>query len=135
MIMFFSGMQRNIKVFCKLIISLWACVARHAQSTKNKKFAYLYNISRKTQGIMLTLCLQINTKVFYKVIASLRMCVTTLTQSIQNNNFVTSLQYLKKIILCFLLQTNIKDLFKLILSFQVCVNYSKKQVYYFIAIF
>ena len=27
------------KVFDKLIVSLWMCVARHAQSTQNNKFA------------------------------------------------------------------------------------------------
>ena len=29
------------------LLSCWVCVTRHAQSTQNKKFAYLCNISRK----------------------------------------------------------------------------------------
>ena len=33
------GMQINIEVFFKLILSFWMCVAKHAQSTQNKKFA------------------------------------------------------------------------------------------------
>ena len=49
------GMQINIEVFYKLILSFWVCVARHAQSTENKKFAYLSNISRKTWGMKLIL--------------------------------------------------------------------------------
>ena len=42
------GMQVNIEVFYKLILSFWVRVTRHAQSTQNKKFAYLCIISRKT---------------------------------------------------------------------------------------
>ena len=32
-------LQINTKVFYKFIVSLWMCVARHAQSTQNNKFA------------------------------------------------------------------------------------------------
>ena len=35
------GMQINIRVFYKLILSFWVCVARHAESTQNKKFRSL----------------------------------------------------------------------------------------------
>ena len=42
-----SDLQINIEVFYNLILSFWLCVTRHAQSTQNKKFAYLCNISRK----------------------------------------------------------------------------------------
>ena len=48
---FIFGMHINIEVFYKLIISFWVCVARHAQSTQNKKLVYLWNISRKMWGI------------------------------------------------------------------------------------
>ena len=41
---FIFGMQINIDVF------IWACETRHAQSTQNKKFASLCNISRKAWG-------------------------------------------------------------------------------------
>ena len=30
-------LQINTKVFYKLIVSLWACLARHAQNTQNNK--------------------------------------------------------------------------------------------------
>ena len=45
------GMQINIEVLYKLILSFCVCLGRHAQSTQNKKFAYLCNISRKTWGM------------------------------------------------------------------------------------
>ena len=32
------GMQINIEVFYKLIVSFWLCVTRHAKSTQNSKF-------------------------------------------------------------------------------------------------
>ena len=44
------SMQRNIEVFCKLILSIWVYVARRAQSSQNKKLAYLCNISKKNIG-------------------------------------------------------------------------------------
>ena len=48
---FVFSMQINIEIFYKLILSFWVCIARHAQSTQNKKFAYLCYISRKTWGM------------------------------------------------------------------------------------
>ena len=36
---FIFCLQINKKVFCKLIVSIRACVARHAQSTQSNKFA------------------------------------------------------------------------------------------------
>ena len=51
-------MQINIEVFYYLIISLLVCSARHAQSTQNRKFAYLYNISTKTWGMKLIVSLR-----------------------------------------------------------------------------
>ena len=43
--MFNFGTYINIEVFYKLILSFWVYTARHAQSTQNKMFAYLCNIS------------------------------------------------------------------------------------------
>ena len=67
MMKFNFGMQINIEVLGKLILSFWVCVTRHAQSTQNKKFRYLSNISWNAWGIKLIFCPQIDTKVFYKV--------------------------------------------------------------------
>ena len=93
---FLFDMQINIKVFFKFILSFWMCVARHAQSTLKKKFAYLYNISRKTWGTKLIFCLQVNSKVFYKLIVSVWVCTARHAQSTQKNRFALSLQYLKE---------------------------------------
>ena len=84
---FIFGVQINIEVFCKLILSFWVCVARHAQSTQNKKFAYLCNISRKTWEMRLIFCQQINTKFFYKLIVLLCVCLARHALSNQNNKF------------------------------------------------
>ena len=54
------GMQVNIEVFYKLILSFWVCVTRHSQSTQNK-FAYLCKISSKAWEMKLIFYLQINT--------------------------------------------------------------------------
>ena len=96
MMKFIYGMEINIKVFYLIILSFWVCVTGHAQSTENKKFAYLCNISRKIWGVKLIFCLQIKAKVFYKLIVSLWVCVARHTQSTQNSMFAISFQYLKE---------------------------------------
>ena len=53
------GMQVNIEVFCKLILSFWVCIARHAQSTQNKK------VKNEVDFF-----LQINIKGFFKLLLS-----------------------------------------------------------------
>ena len=71
MVKFIFGMQIDIKVFYKLILWFWVCVAIHTQSTLNKKslYTYLCKISRKTWGTKLIFCL-LNTKVLYKLMLS-----------------------------------------------------------------
>ena len=96
MMKFVFGMQINSKVFYKLILSFWVCIARLAQSIQNRKFVYLCNISSKTRALKLFFCLQINTKVFHKLIVLPWVCKTRYAQSTQNNKFVISFQYLKK---------------------------------------
>ena len=97
MISFIFGMQINIEIFYKLILSFWVCVTRHAQSTQNK-FAYLAIYLKKHGGeeVKWNLCLQINTKIFYKLIESLWVCIARHAQSTENNKFTISLQYLKE---------------------------------------
>ena len=41
------GMQINIKVFYKLVLSFYVCVVRHAKITQTKKFAYLCSKIRR----------------------------------------------------------------------------------------
>ena len=93
---FIFGMQVNVKVFCKLILSFWMCVTSHPQSTQNKKFIYLCNISRKLWEMKLIFCLQMNINVFCKLLILLWMCVVRHTQGTQNSKFPISLQYLKE---------------------------------------
>ena len=41
----------NIKVFYKMIVSLWVCIARHAQSTQNKRFTiYLQYVKENVKN-------------------------------------------------------------------------------------
>ena len=87
---FIFGMQIKIEVFYKLILSVQVCVARHIQSTLNKKFAYFCNSFKKRRERRLIFCLLISGKVFYKLIASLWVCVGYHSQSTQNNKFVIS---------------------------------------------
>ena len=96
MMKFIFGMHINIEVFQKLFLTVWVSVARHAQSTQNKKFAYLCNISRNTCRNKLIFCLEKNKKVFYKLIVSLWVCVAKDVQSTQNEKFAISLQNLKE---------------------------------------
>ena len=55
MIKFIFGMQRNIEIIYKLILPFWMCVSRDAQSTQNKKSAYLCNISTKNMVVVVLL--------------------------------------------------------------------------------
>ena len=41
MIKFIFGMQIDIEVFYKSMLSFWVCVAIHTRSTRNKKFIYI----------------------------------------------------------------------------------------------
>ena len=78
------GMQINIEIFYKLILSFWVCATRHVQNTQNKKFGYLCNISRKAcewggrgggGGAKMIFCQLMKTKVLYKLIVLLWVCV------------------------------------------------------------
>ena len=93
---FIFGMQINIDVFYKLILSSWVCITRHTQSTQNKNFAYLCNISRKEWGMKLICCLKINTKVFYKLIVSPWVCIakTCLKRIFAYSRFPQKIQFL-----------------------------------------
>ena len=113
------GMQINIGVFYKLILSFWVCISRHARCTQNKKFACLCNISRKAWEMKLIFCQQMNTKALYKLIVSFWVFVARHGQSTQNQ-FTMSLQYLKENLkdeVGFLPADKRQKFFKLILSF------------------
>ena len=85
------GLQINIDVFYKLMLSFWVCATRHPQSTQNNKFVYLCNIPRKAWEVFWIFCLQINTKVFFKLTVSLWVSVARHAQSTRNDKFTISL--------------------------------------------
>ena len=66
----FFCLLMSTKVFNKLVVSLWVCVASYAQSTLKTSWQYLWNISRKMWRRSLFCRLQINIKGFL-------MCVCT----------------------------------------------------------
>ena len=110
----------GIKVFYKVILSFWVCIARLAENIQNKKFRYLCNISisRKTCDDV-TFLPAVKHKSFLQVIVSFWVCKARHGQNSQTK----SLQYLSniprkswRIKLIFCLKIN-KGLFKLILSF------------------
>ena len=120
MINFIFGLQVNIEVFYKVILSFWLCITRHTQSTKNNKLVYLCSISRKAWGMKFDFCLQINTKTFYVLIVSFWVCIGRHARSTQRNKFTISLKYLKETIkdeVDFWLVIIVKAFFKVILSF------------------
>ena len=118
MMKFILCMLINMEVVCKVILSFWVSVTRHAQSTQ--KFVYLWNISIIAWGMRLIFCLQINTIFVFRVIMSLSVRIARQVQSTKNNQFTISLQNLKekwRIKLIFLLLINVEPFSKLILSF------------------
>ena len=94
MVNFTFTMQINIEVFYKLMLSLWVCLTRHAQSTENK-FAYLA-ISREKHGDEINFLpvdkyensLQIDTMILMGMVKHF--------QSSQNSKLEMFLQYLKQ---------------------------------------
>ena len=85
----------SIKNEVKLILSFWVCIARHAQSIQNKKFAYLRSIFRKTWGRKLIFWLHINI-----TLASLCVFGARYAESTQNDKFPISMQYRKENLKC-----------------------------------
>ena len=86
------GMQINIEVFHKLIVSF--CCVKPGMPKVPKMISL--RISRKAWHMKLIFCLQINTKIFYKLIVSLWLCIARHARSTENNKFTKSLQYLKE---------------------------------------
>ena len=77
-------LQINAKVFYKSTVSLWVCIARHAQSTQNKKFAMSLQYFKENVKNESFLQVEFNTldmKVSYKVILLLLMGMNKLSQS------------------------------------------------------
>ena len=113
------SIQINIEVFYKFILSFWVCVTRYAQSSQNKKFAYLCNILQKSSRYEVDLLLLLDTYIFSKLIVSFWVWVARHVQSTQNDIFAIS-QKMWRMKLIFCLQINLKGFCKLIHHFK-CV--------------
>ena len=81
-------MQINIEVFYKLVLSFWVCVAKHAQSTQNNKFAISLQYLKEN--------VKDEVDFLHNVILLLLICMMKHSQSTQSNKFAISLQYPKK---------------------------------------
>ena len=91
---FIFGIQINLEVFYKLILSFQVCIARHAQSTQNN-IAYLCIISRKIWVMQLIFCLQINIKDFFKLILPKITSLLFLWNIIRNKSVRKSIFYMQ----------------------------------------
>ena len=105
-------LQINTKVFYKLIVSLWLCVARHAQSTLNIKFSIsLQYLEREVRNGVHFLHADKHQS-FYNLALSFLMEVVRHVQSTQNKRLVIFLQYIKKkvllLLMCFIVLQNIE---------------------------
>ena len=93
MMNFVFGMQINIEVFYKLILSFWLYVIRHAQGTQNK-FVYLAISPEKHVD-------EVNSwhankhESLLQIDAILLMGMVKYSQSSSNSKFVMFLEYLK----------------------------------------
>ena len=83
-------LQINTDIFYKLIVSVRVCVARHAQSTQNNKFAISVQYLRENEKAEVGFFLLLDNMIFMGMVKH--------SQSSQNSKFAMSLslQYLKK---------------------------------------
>ena len=91
MMNFTFGMQINIEVFYKLIVSLWVCMVRHAQSTQNNNFILSLQYLKENVKDRVDFSLLIIVKRFFKVLLSFLMCVARYGQITQNKKLAISL--------------------------------------------
>ena len=94
MMNFIFGMQINIEVFYKLILSFWVCVTRHAQSTQNK-FVYLA-ISPEKHGDEVDFLPADKHESLLQIDTMILMGIAKHSQSSQNSKLAMFLQYLKE---------------------------------------
>ena len=88
--------QINTKIFYKLIVSLWMCMAMHPQNTQNNNFIISLKYLKENLKDGVDFSLQIIVKRFFKVILSFLMCVARHAQFTKNKKFAISLQYHKR---------------------------------------
>ena len=117
MMKFIFGMQINTKVCYNVILSLWVCVARHAQNTQNNKFVISLQYFKENLKDEVAFWLQVKTKGFFRLIVSFYVCVARHAQITKNTKFAISSQYLKKVSdeVDFCMQISLKFFHKLML--------------------
>ena len=93
---FIFGIQINMEVFYKLILSFWVCVTKHAQSTQNNKFAIFLQYLKKDVSDEVDFLHADKHKGLLQTDTMILIELVTHSQNSQNSKFSMSLQYLKK---------------------------------------
>ena len=86
--------DKHKKNFYKLIVSLWVCMATHAQSIRNNNFIIFFQYLKENIKNGADFSLLIIVKRFFRMILSFLICVARHAQITQNKKFTISLQYL-----------------------------------------
>ena len=83
-------LQINTTIFCKLIASLWVCLARHTQSTQNNKFGILQYLKQNVKDEIGFLFPDKHQRFLQIDIVNLGMCVFVArhVQITQNNKLL-----------------------------------------------
>ena len=98
MMKFIFGMDINLKIFYMLIVPLWVCIARHAQSNQNNKFAIsLQYLEENVKDEVVFLPVEKRQRLLQIDTIILDMCGQACPNLYaQNNKLAISLQYFKK---------------------------------------
>ena len=89
--------QINIKVFYKMIVSLWVYIERHARSTQNSRFKIsLQYVKGNVKNEVDFLPADRRRRFLQSDTIILGVCVARNAHIIQNNKFAISLQHIKK---------------------------------------
>ena len=92
----FFCLQINTEVFYKVIVSLWVCIARNAQSTQNKFAISLQYLKENVKDEVDFLHADKHQRFLQIHTIILGVCVARHAQITKINKFAISLQYLKK---------------------------------------
>ena len=96
MMKFIFGMQRNVEVFYKLILSFWVCTARLAQNIQNNEFAISLQYLTKEANDEVDFWHAVDHDGFLQINTIFLIGMVKHSQSFQNSKIAMSLQYLKQ---------------------------------------
>ena len=82
-------------VLCKLMLSIWLCVARHSQITQSNKLV-IYLSLKRSEWWSCFFCMQASMKVSNKLILWFLIRIVNYSQSSKNSKFAMSLEYLQR---------------------------------------